>query len=163
MALCWWQHFKVWLLDGVGWVQIDITVNNLLAVVNTKLLRDYAAIDGRLAQLVFVVKHWAKRRQVNDAYRGTLSSYCYVLMCIAHLQHRQPPILPCLQAMQPATHVRWVHNFFHNPIGQGKKRHVLVGNGHAWQGDARFCSAIQCLKHVEGKAGCSKFMAWCGG
>jgi hypothetical protein len=28
----------------------------------------------------------AKRRRVNDAYVGTLSSYAYVLMCISHLQ-----------------------------------------------------------------------------
>lgn len=30
--------------------------------------------------------HRAKRRHVNDAYVGTLSSYAYVLMCISHLQ-----------------------------------------------------------------------------
>ncbi len=41
-----------------------------LAVVNTKLLADYAAVDGRLAQLVFVVKAWAKARNTNDAYRS---------------------------------------------------------------------------------------------
>ena len=87
-------------------MQVDITVNNILAIVNTKLLRDYAAIDDRLLQLVFVVKLWAKRRQVNDSYRGTLSSYCYVLMCIHLLQQRSPPVLPCLQAMQP-THTRY--------------------------------------------------------
>ena len=87
-------------------VQVDITVNNILAIVNTKLLRDYAAVDDRLLQLVFVVKLWAKRRQVNDSYRGTLSSYCYVLMCIHLLQQRSPPVLPCLQAMQP-THTRY--------------------------------------------------------
>lgn len=80
-------------------------MNNILAIVNTKLLRDYGLIDQRLMQLVFVVKLWAKRRQVNDSYRGTLSSYCYVLMCIHLLQQRSPPILPCLQAMQ-ATQVR---------------------------------------------------------
>ena len=86
-------------------LQVDITVNNILAIVNTKLLKDYGVIDERLLQLVFVVKLWAKRRQVNDSYRGTLSSYCYVLMCIHLLQQRSPPILPCLQAMDP-THTR---------------------------------------------------------
>jgi DNA polymerase sigma len=40
-------------------------------------------------------------RNTNDAYRGTLSSYCYVLMCISLLQRRSPPVLPVLQAMQP--------------------------------------------------------------
>lgn len=88
-------------------LQVDITVNNVLAIVNTKLLRDYAAIDERLMQLVFIIKLWAKRRQVNDSYRGTLSSYCYVLMCIHLLQQRSPPILPCLQSMDP-THTRLV-------------------------------------------------------
>ncbi len=44
--------------------------------------------------------------QVNDAYRGTLSSYGYVLMCIHLLQQRQPPVLPCLHNIRPHTHVR---------------------------------------------------------
>ncbi len=39
--------------------------------------------------------------QVNDSYRGTLSSYCYTLMCIHHLQTRETPVLPCLQAINP--------------------------------------------------------------
>ena len=134
--------------------QVDITVNNILAIVNTKLLADYVKLDERLLQLCCVVKHWAKRRQarplqhrsacpaprshllprfmtrdariisleacwwdaglmravpvqVNDSYRGTLSSYCYVLMCIHLLQQRQPAILPCLQSLKPATFQRW--------------------------------------------------------
>ena len=40
---------------------------------------------------------------MNDSYRGTLSSYCYVLMCIHLLQQRQPPILPCLHSIKPPT------------------------------------------------------------
>ena len=39
------------------------------AQVNTKLLADYAALDARLRPLIFLVKHWAKRRGVNDSYR----------------------------------------------------------------------------------------------
>jgi DNA polymerase sigma len=50
--------------------QVDITLNNHLAVANTALLRDYAAIDGRLRQLVLLIKHWAKQRRVNNAYTG---------------------------------------------------------------------------------------------
>ncbi|MCO5564125.1 hypothetical protein L7F22_017781 [Adiantum nelumboides] len=60
-------------------ISCDVCVNNMLAVVNTKLLHDYAQIDVRLRQLAFMVKHWAKCRQVNETYRGTLSSYAYVL------------------------------------------------------------------------------------
>ena len=78
-------------------IACDVCVNNTLAVVNTQLLKDYASIDPRLQQLAFAVKHWARRRKVNSTYHGTLSSYCWVIMCIFHLQTREPPILPCLQ------------------------------------------------------------------
>lgn len=63
------------LMDPETGISCDICVNNVLAVVNTKLLRDYAQIDVRLRQLAFIVKHWAKSRGVNQTYQGTLSSY----------------------------------------------------------------------------------------
>eukprot|EP00850_Spirogloea_muscicola_P015637 SM000122S25744 [mRNA] locus=s122:16:4918:+ [translate_table: standard] len=94
------------IVDPVTGLASDICVNNTLAVVNTKLLHDYARIDPRLRQLVFLVKHWAKQRQVNETYRGTLSSYAYVLMCIHFLQQRKPPILPCLQEMEVTYRVK---------------------------------------------------------
>ncbi|XP_060218703.1 UTP:RNA uridylyltransferase 1 [Lycium barbarum] len=88
------------LMDPETGISCDICVNNVLAVVNTKLLQDYAQIDVRLRQLAFIVKHWAKLRGVNVTYQGTLSSYAYVLMCIHFLQQRRPAILPCLQGME---------------------------------------------------------------
>ncbi|KAG2723310.1 hypothetical protein I3760_02G164400 [Carya illinoinensis] len=88
------------LMDPVTGLSCDICINNILAVVNTKLLRDYALIDARLRQLAFIVKHWAKSRGVNETYQGTLSSYAYVIMCIHFLQQRRPAILPCLQEME---------------------------------------------------------------
>ncbi|CAA0820802.1 Nucleotidyltransferase family protein [Striga hermonthica] len=87
------------LMDPATGISCDICINNVLAVVNTKLLHDYARIDVRLRQLAFIVKHWAKSRGVNETYQGTLSSYAYVLMCIHFLQQRRPAILPCLQGM----------------------------------------------------------------
>ncbi|CAL0306127.1 unnamed protein product [Lupinus luteus] len=88
------------LMDPVTGISCDICINNLLAVVNTKLLWDYSRIDSRLRQLAFIIKHWAKSRRVNETYHGTLSSYAYVLMCINFLQQRRPAILPCLQEMK---------------------------------------------------------------
>ncbi|CAD6252101.1 unnamed protein product [Miscanthus lutarioriparius] len=61
--------------DPGSGLSCDICINNLLAVANTKLLKDYSQIDHRLLQLAFLVKHWAKQRDVNETYRGTLSSY----------------------------------------------------------------------------------------
>lgn len=43
------------------------------------------------------LKYWAKQRAVNDPYRGTLSSYAWVLLAIHYLQTCEPPVLPCLQ------------------------------------------------------------------
>ncbi|KAG9142400.1 hypothetical protein Leryth_025424, partial [Lithospermum erythrorhizon] len=93
------------LMDPDTGISCDICINNMLAVINTKLLHDYARIDGRLRQLAFIVKHWAKKRGVNETYQGTLSSYAYVLMCINFLQQRKPAILPCLQGMEPTYSV----------------------------------------------------------
>ncbi|PPD88463.1 hypothetical protein GOBAR_DD14597 [Gossypium barbadense] len=62
-------------MDLVTGISCDICVNNVLAVVNTRLLRDFAKIDVRLRQLAFIVKHWAKSRGVNATCQGTLSSY----------------------------------------------------------------------------------------
>ncbi|XP_011069389.1 UTP:RNA uridylyltransferase 1-like [Sesamum indicum] len=97
------------LMDPITGISCDICVNNLLAVVNTKLLRDYAQIDVRLRQLAFIVKHWAKSRGVNETFQGTLSSYAYVLMCIHFLQQRRPAVLPCLQRMR-ATYFATLEN-----------------------------------------------------
>lgn len=91
-------------------VKVDVTLNNRLALANTRLLTTYLTVDQRLRQLVFVVKLWARRRNCNDAYRGTLSSYAWVLMCVFHLQHQPRPILPALQTLQP-TIVQTIDDF----------------------------------------------------
>ena len=91
-------------VDPRSGTKVDVTINNRLALANTRLLATYAACEPRFAVLVTAVKHWAKRRAVNDPYRGTLSSYCYVLMCVHLLQTRSPPALPCLQADSAAPH-----------------------------------------------------------
>ncbi len=71
----------------------------MLALWNTRLLADYAKVDPRVRQLGYVVKHWAKKRAINEPYHGTLSSYAFLLMVINFLQQRRPPVLPCLQAL----------------------------------------------------------------
>lgn len=78
----------------------DIGINNYLACKNSELIRDYMRLDSRARDMCLLVKHWAKQRKINDPYRGTLSSYCYVMMVIHFLQnelHTSPPVLPCLQ------------------------------------------------------------------
>ncbi|KAI5923621.1 hypothetical protein F4810DRAFT_701091 [Camillea tinctor] len=87
--------------NGVG-VQCDINFSADLALQNTLLLRCYSYTDPRVKPLVLFVKHWAKARGINTPYRGTLSSYGYVLMMLHYLVNvAEPFVCPNLQHLAP--------------------------------------------------------------
>lgn len=87
--------------SGVG-VQCDINFSAQLALQNTHLLRCYSLTDDRVRPLVLFVKHWSKVRGINTPYRGTLSSYGYVLMVLHYLVNvARPFVCPNLQLMAP--------------------------------------------------------------
>ncbi|KAI5475708.1 poly(U) polymerase CID1, partial [Pseudohyphozyma bogoriensis] len=84
----------------------DIGFENRLALENTRLLWSYNRIDPRVRTMVLFLKVWTKRRQINSPYRGTLSSYGYVLLVIHFLVHvKNPPVLPNLQRIPPISPV----------------------------------------------------------
>lgn len=83
--------------DGAG-VQCDINFSAHLALQNTLLLRCYSHTDPRVRAMVLFIKHWAKVRGINSGYRGTLSSYGYVLMVLHYLVNVASPfVCPNLQ------------------------------------------------------------------
>ncbi|KAI8972547.1 hypothetical protein BD414DRAFT_469165 [Trametes punicea] len=84
-------------------ISCDIGFENRLALENTRLLMCYASIDpARVRTMVLFLKVWSKRRKINSPYKGTLSSYGYVLLVIYFLVHvKNPPVLPNLQQMPP--------------------------------------------------------------
>ena len=85
--------------SGVG-VQCDINFSAHLALQNTLLLRCYSHTDPRVRPLILFVKHWAKTRKINSPYRGTLSSYGYVLMMLHYLVNiAHPFVCPNLQQL----------------------------------------------------------------
>jgi terminal uridylyltransferase len=89
--------------SGAG-VQCDINFSAHLALHNTLLLRCYSHTDPRVRPIVLFVKHWAKVREVNSPYRGTLSSYGYVLMVFHYLVNIvQPFVCPNLQHLARAS------------------------------------------------------------
>lgn len=59
----------------------------------------YSEADPRVKDLAYIIKRWAKRRWMNNASEGTLSSYGYVLCLVHFLQTRDPPVVPNLQVM----------------------------------------------------------------
>lgn len=58
---------------------------------NTKPFRPVVLVwplsaDLRIRPMILVVKKWARHNQINDASKGTLSSYTLVLMVLHYLQ-----------------------------------------------------------------------------
>lgn len=85
-------------------VQCDINFSAHLALQNTLLLRCYSRTDPRVRPMVLFVKHWARVRGINTSYRGTLSSYGYVLMVLHYLVNVvEPFVCPNLQLLAPPT------------------------------------------------------------
>jgi len=88
--------------DPQSGLQGDVSLQNALALANTALLHAYSRVDARVRALAHVIKHWARRRRMNCAAEGTLSSYGYLLLLIQFLQQRPgAPVLPNLQALPP--------------------------------------------------------------
>uniref|UniRef100_F6RTE3 Poly(A) RNA polymerase GLD2 n=1 Tax=Equus caballus TaxID=9796 RepID=F6RTE3_HORSE len=95
--------------DKVSCVEFDLNVNNIVGIRNTFLLRAYAyllillSVENRVRPLVLVIKKWASHHEINDASRGTLSSYSLVLMVLHYLQTLPEPILPSIQKIYPES------------------------------------------------------------
>ena len=49
------------------------------------------------------MKEFAKKCDIGDASRGSLSSYAYILMLIYYLQQVKPPVVPVLQELYDHT------------------------------------------------------------
>jgi DNA polymerase sigma len=89
---------KIW--DPELGLACDMNVNNTLALENTRMVRTYVETDPRVRQLAMIIKHWTRKRIVNDAaFGGTLSSYTWICLIIAFLQLRNPPVLPSLHQL----------------------------------------------------------------
>ncbi|GFP59071.1 poly(A) RNA polymerase cid13 [Trichoderma asperellum] len=93
---------KIW--DPELGLACDMNVNNTLALENTRMVRTYVETDPRVRQLAMILKHWTRRRIINDAaFGGTLSSYTWICLIIAFLQLRNPAVLPALHQLPHKT------------------------------------------------------------
>ncbi|KAG0075945.1 hypothetical protein BGZ90_009322 [Linnemannia elongata] len=86
---------KLW--DPELHLSCDVNINTPLGLLNTKMIKTYVAIDPRVRPFAMIIKHWARRRVLNDAANGgTISTYTWICIVINFLQMRSPPILPVL-------------------------------------------------------------------
>jgi len=80
---------------------IDITVHNMLPILNTNLIRLYSLYDQRFHILGLYIKHWSKMNKIHGAADNYLSSYAMLLMLIYFLQNVvDPKVLPNLQNVE---------------------------------------------------------------
>ncbi|KAF2030775.1 hypothetical protein EK21DRAFT_64768 [Setomelanomma holmii] len=56
---------KVW--DPELQLSCDLNVNNVAALENTRMIKTYIQIDERVRPLAMIIKHWTKKRILNDA------------------------------------------------------------------------------------------------
>jgi terminal uridylyltransferase len=80
-------------------IEGDVSLENCLALENTRMLASYCNIDDRVRPLGYAIKSFAKTCDMCDAASGSLSSYAYVIMLIHYLQQLRPPVLPVLQKL----------------------------------------------------------------
>ncbi|XP_047192737.1 terminal uridylyltransferase 4 isoform X2 [Scophthalmus maximus] len=126
----------------------DISLYNTLAQHNTRMLATYAALDPRVQFLGYTMKVFAKRCDIGDASRGSLSSYAYILMVLYFLQQRQPAVIPVLQEIFDGKTVPermvdgWNAFFFDNLEDLRRRLSELQPNtesvGELWLGLLRF-------------------------
>ncbi|OMJ69066.1 hypothetical protein SteCoe_33319 [Stentor coeruleus] len=112
--------------------EVDICLNNRVAVENTKLLKTYCMIDERVPKLGIAVKVWAKSIDICNPRIGTLSAYAYILLVIYYLQRTNPPILPLLQANAKSNiidgHECGFDSNYENYIADARKNTSSEGN-----------------------------------
>ncbi|KAK3031927.1 hypothetical protein RJ639_036723 [Escallonia herrerae] len=88
-----------------NWLNLscDVSINNLIGQMKSKMLFWINEIDGRFRDMVLLVKEWAKAHDINDSTSGTLNSYSLSLLIIFHLQTCVPAILPPLKEIYPGN------------------------------------------------------------
>lgn len=123
-----------WAPRMPGGVACDISVNNILAVANSRLLGRYVRFDNRMRTLGFCVKAWASARGINDRSKGTMSSFSLVLMVVNFLQRRDPPILPSFQDIafsrsMPAVYISGVDTRYCTDPVEVEKEMTYLRNG----------------------------------
>lgn len=100
-APVWHQPFSEAARDSSR-VVCDISVNNSLGILNSRLLRTYARCDPRFPVLTMLVKQWAQANSLHGAQHGRLSSYAWAVLVLFYLQTGpEHPVLPRLQALTP--------------------------------------------------------------
>lgn len=94
-------------LKQLGPPGLDLDLSHLKqeALDNALFLRRFLALDDRVRPLLMAVRHWAKNRNLCDAFMQTLNSFGWSLLVVSFLQSCEPPVLPAMayHSSEPAV------------------------------------------------------------
>ncbi|KAL6616368.1 hypothetical protein ACP70R_038638 [Stipagrostis hirtigluma subsp. patula] len=78
-------------------ISCDLSIDNYPGRIKSRIFYWINTIDDRFADMVLLVKEWAKAQNINDPKNGTLNSYSLCLLVLFHFQTCEPAILPPLK------------------------------------------------------------------
>ena len=105
------KFFILKLKDIETEIDLDITVQYILPIINTKLIRLYSLYDQRFHILGIFLKFWVKKNHIHGALDKFLSSYALLILIIHYLQTIiEPSILPILQQVHNIKKEYIYHN-----------------------------------------------------
>ena len=105
------KFFILKLKDIETEIDLDITVQYILPIINTKLIRLYSLYDQRFHILGIFLKFWVKKNHIHGALDKFLSSYALLILIIHYLQTIvEPSVLPILQQVHNIKKEYVYHN-----------------------------------------------------
>ena len=92
------SFFLISIYDKETKIELDITIHNILPILNSKLIKIYSQYDQRFHIMGIYLKYWSKNNKIHGAAYSYLSSYALLNMLIYFLQKViEPRVLPNLQ------------------------------------------------------------------
>lgn len=84
-------------------LDVDMSCHNPTPLLNSRLLKAYSVIDGRIRDLGIAIKLWAKGAGLCDATKSNLSSYSFTLLVLYFMQVHAEVQIPVLSTEEIAA------------------------------------------------------------
>ena len=99
--------------------KVDLSINNILGLINSNLLFTYSKVDFRIEQLGILLKLWKKAKNITK-----MTSYALMLIMINYLQRLDYPLTPSLQKISKVPKEIKIKRILHDGVVYDKNVRV---------------------------------------